>query len=163
MRKIHKLILKNFQIHRDRIFEFGPGTNVIIGDNNSGKSSIIRAFYWIANNKPAGDWMRSFDPEGEEGEKLTTTATLVLDDWTKITRIKGNNINEYHLNDEKFTSVGRSGVPEPIAEILGTLSLPFGKDLVPFIAMQDELPFMVFESAPSKGSLLNYLTGAFRS
>lgn len=103
--------------------------------------------------------MRTFDPEGEEGERLTAYACIVLNTGVRIARTKGNNINAYYLDDEEFTKVGRGGPPEPILDILGQLELPFGKDLVPCIAMQDELPFAVFESAPNKGSLLNYLTG----
>jgi len=159
MRKITKVRLINFQCYEDRTFKFCPTTNGIVGDNNSGKSSLVRAIYWGANNKPAGDWMRRFDPEKDDGERLDTQAHYHFSDGTIIKRIKGDSVNEYWLDDEKFTSVGRGGAPDPIAEIFGTVALPFGKDLVPFIAMQDDKPFMVFESAPAKGSLLNYLTG----
>lgn len=159
MLMISQLRLINFQIFVDRTFKFYPGTNIIIGENNGGKSSIIRAIYWILNNKPAGDWMRRFDLDKDEGERLTTTVILKTVCGHTIKRIKGEGINEYWLDNEKFTSVGRGGPPAPIAELLGVPVLPFGKDLIPFIGMQDELPFMVFESAPCKGSLLNYLTG----
>jgi len=160
MRRINSLTLQNCQIFRDRIFKFCPTTNVIIGDNNTGKSTIIRSLYWVLNNGPAGDWMRTFDPKGTTGERLTSSACIEWDDGIRIKRVKGDDINAYYLDDEEFTKVGRGGPPEPIADIIGITMLPFGNSLMPIIAMQDELPFMVFESAPNKGSLINYLTGA---
>ena len=43
---LKKLILKNFQSHSDSELEFDKGINVICGNSDSGKSSIIRSFIW---------------------------------------------------------------------------------------------------------------------
>jgi len=61
---IKKLILKNFQIHKKLVLEFDEKITVIKGSNDSGKSSIIRAIYWIFYNQPTGDWMCRIDNDG---------------------------------------------------------------------------------------------------
>lgn len=40
------MTLKNFKSHRDRQFEFQPGTNAICGENGAGKTSILEAIGW---------------------------------------------------------------------------------------------------------------------
>ena len=156
--KIKSLRLTNLQIHEERTFQFNYGLNIIIGDNNQGKSSIVRSLYWLVTNKPAGTWMQRFDPDGDEGERLTSVVTLELDSETRIVRIKGDKDNRYFLDDEEFTKVGRA-VPDPILDAIGNTRLPNLQDIIPFVGMQSELPFMIFESGPTKGGLLNYLTG----
>lgn len=42
--------LANFKAHRDRNFEFQPGTNAICGVNGAGKTSILEAIAWTLFN-----------------------------------------------------------------------------------------------------------------
>jgi predicted nucleic acid-binding Zn-ribbon protein len=92
-------------------------------------------------------------------EKLTASAMIILDDNTSITRVKGARDNCYLLNAQKFTKVGRE-VPKPIREVIGEIALDINGVVVePVIQMQDVQPFMITESAPVRGALLNYLTG----
>ena len=158
--KIKSVHLTNFQIFDDRRIQFDKGMNVIVGENNSGKSSIMRAVYWVQTNKPHGDWMCKF---GKDGDPLDATVCIEYADGVKISRVRGPKINKYMFFDgnteHQFEKFGRSGIPQPIQEYLGKTQLPINTDTVPSIAMQDEQPFMVFESGPTKGSLINYLTG----
>ncbi|MGF1512591.1 MAG: AAA family ATPase [Elainellaceae cyanobacterium] len=48
--EIISVILKNFKTHRDRQFEFKPGTNAICGENGAGKTSILEAIGWTLFN-----------------------------------------------------------------------------------------------------------------
>ena len=48
--EIISVILKNFKAHRDRQFEFKPGTNAICGENGAGKTSILEAIGWTLFN-----------------------------------------------------------------------------------------------------------------
>ena len=48
--EILSVILKNFKAHRDRQFEFKPGTNAICGENGAGKTSILEAIGWALFN-----------------------------------------------------------------------------------------------------------------
>ena len=158
--KIRSLTLVNFQIFSNRKIEFDKGMNVIIGENNSGKSSLMRAVYWTETNKPSGEWMCR---DGSDGEPLVASACIEYTDGVKITRVRGPKVNKYLFFDgtveHSFEKFGRTGIPTPIQEYLGKTKLSINTDIVPGIAMQDEQPFMVFESGPTKGSLINYLTG----
>lgn len=40
---VHKIVLKNFRRFRDEAIEFNPGLNIIVGDNEAGKSTVLEA------------------------------------------------------------------------------------------------------------------------
>ena len=46
---IKTLQLKNFRRFEDATFEFGPGFNLLVGENGSGKSSVLAAIYQTLN------------------------------------------------------------------------------------------------------------------
>ena len=126
-----------------------------MGHNNGGKSSAIRALYWILTNSPRGDWMQ----REVAGELKTAEAYVTFTDGTRIGRVKGNRgLNKYLMNDETWEKFGNN-IPEPILDYINKLELPFGKNLLPNIHMQDDDPFMVTESSTARGALVNYLTG----
>jgi len=151
-----KLILKNFQIHKKLIIDFDEGFNVILGDNDRGKSSIIRALNWIFYNTPAGDWMRRYD-----GKKYhTTTAKIIFKNGNIIKRIKGENENKYVVNGEEYENFGFD-VPDPVKKILNIKKMKIGSvQILPHIAMQDDPLFLLYESSTVKASVINMLTGA---
>lgn len=45
--EVLSVTLHNFKAHRDRYFEFRPGTNAICGENGVGKTSILEAIAWV--------------------------------------------------------------------------------------------------------------------
>lgn len=45
-----------FQGLTDVRVEFGPEASVLVGDSDTGKTAIIRALGWVAQNKPSGDF-----------------------------------------------------------------------------------------------------------
>ncbi|MGF1601618.1 MAG: AAA family ATPase [Thermosynechococcaceae cyanobacterium] len=45
--EVLSITLKNFKAHRDRNYEFSPGTNAICGENGAGKTSIFEAIAWV--------------------------------------------------------------------------------------------------------------------
>ncbi len=48
--QILSVTLNNFKTHKDRQFEFQPGTNAICGENGAGKTSILEAIAWVLFN-----------------------------------------------------------------------------------------------------------------
>jgi exonuclease SbcC len=49
-----KAIIKNFQSHKNTVVDFVNGFNVIAGESNKGKTSILRAILWCIFNDPKG-------------------------------------------------------------------------------------------------------------
>lgn len=108
---IKTLLVENFQSHKKTELNFHPGVNIIVGDSDSGKSAIIRALRWGIYSQPTGDSFRSW----WGGD--TKVTIQMMEDESFITRRKGNNSNEYILNDgEPFTAF-RNNVPVEISQV----------------------------------------------
>lgn len=118
---IEKIKIENFQSHKESELNFDPGVNVIVGQSDSGKTAIIRAFKWAAQNKPLGDAFRS----RWGGD---TAVTLQTNDC-QVIRHKGKKDHyELTLPDDdgaesiKFTAFG-TAAPEEITAALNLSDL----------------------------------------
>jgi len=152
---IKKLKLINFQIHKKLDIEFDEKFNVIVGHNNKGKSSIIRALYWTFYNEPVGDWMRRI----EDGVMLETLVKITYFNGDIVKRIKGDGLNKYVVNEEEFENFGY-GVPQRVKEILNVHKFETNKFEFPLnVFMQDDQPFLIHETGPVKASVIDVLTG----
>lgn len=105
---IKSLDIQNFQSHKDTHLEFHSGVNIIVGSSDSGKTAILRALKWLAQNRPGGEEFRSH----WGGD---TKITLFTDD-AHIVRIKDKE-NKYILGDSHFTAFGTE-VPQEIKQLL---------------------------------------------
>jgi exonuclease SbcC len=105
--------------------------NVLIGPSDNGKTSIIRALRWVADNRPSGDDFRS-NWGGDTSVVLKTT------DGHTISRNKSNKINSYELNNAEFVAFGQD-VPEEIKKALN----------IDHINLQQQLdsPFLLSETS----------------
>jgi energy-coupling factor transporter ATP-binding protein EcfA2 len=107
---IRSIALSNFQSHDSTLLEFDPKVNVIVGDSDSGKTSILRALSWVLTNRPTGEAFRRY------GSSITKVA-IVLDDGT-ITRSRSDRENLYYgAHSEKLAAIGTS-VPESVSKLL---------------------------------------------
>jgi len=153
---IKTITLRNFQIHKYKKFDFDKGFNVILGENDRGKSSIIRALHWIIYNKPSGNWMCKID---DDGELLTTSVKIVSSNGDVVIRKKGPEVNRYIVNGDAFNNFGFD-VPKSVKDILGIDFLNLnGINVSPNVSMDYDLPFMIFEKNTTKAALINNLTG----
>ena len=80
---IARVHIENFRCFRDTSVDFVPGVNVIIGENNSGKTALLRAFGLIFNGS-GRPRMQVFDfnqsiSEFTQPPAITVTATLRSD------------------------------------------------------------------------------------
>lgn len=66
---LKRLHLKNFTVFADADFEFGPGLNVIVGTNGTGKSHVLKLGYVVAQTVAAAeqDWRSKPEDEITEG------------------------------------------------------------------------------------------------
>jgi hypothetical protein len=104
-----KLILRNWQCHHSTEIELVQVT-VLVGDNDVGKTSILRALKWLALNQ----WDGRAD-EHITWEQMVSEVTAVIDDrW--ISRVKGGGKNVYILDGEEL--MAGKDVPPPVARVL---------------------------------------------
>ncbi|MGA0383378.1 MAG: AAA family ATPase [Flavobacteriaceae bacterium] len=110
---IDSLKIKNFQSHSETSLDFSPGVNVIIGDTDSGKTSILRAVGWLLNNRPRGS---SFVRKGKKSCSVSIRTSRGL-----IERERKSSFNGYRVKsdsiDASFTEVGTT-VPSEILSVL---------------------------------------------
>lgn len=137
---IDKLILKNFGCYEEKLLEFHPKVNIIVGKNDAGKSTIIRSIDWILNNNPKGaDYLSNWCDEKEK-----VIGELSIENNT-VKRIQAKNKNEYIVNGgTPFTG---QTVPEEIKEISKFTNLN--------IQYQLDAPFLLLDSSPEIARYLN--------
>lgn len=107
---ITKVEIENFQSHKKSVLEFVPGTNVIIGKSDAGKSAVFRAINWVASNRPLGDSFRS-EWGGDTRVALSTSEGDVVE------RIRSATKNEYIINGKALKAFGHD-VPEEVVQVL---------------------------------------------
>lgn len=122
---IKRLQIRNFRTHKKLDIKFCKRVNSIIGNNYSGKSTILRAIRYMSQNKPSGDSVIRWG--------ASKTSVRITDERkNKIKRIRGKRINLYKLNDKEFKAFGNK-VPEEIQKTLGLSDINFqGQHDAPF-------------------------------
>ena len=114
---INSVTLKNFQRHKDSTFELAPIT-VIEGVSDQGKSSFVRALYWLTFNRPVGaDCFRKYGTKQVE-VKVDIDGTIITRSRTEAGE------HTYTLDDETFQGFGKE-VPLPVSDFLKLQSLHF--------------------------------------
>lgn len=108
---LEQLTLTNFQIHKSFFIEFDPHVTVFVGDNGSGKSSILRMLRFITLN----EWDGQANEMVSWGEDVCQGELVV--DGHSITRTKGKDSNLYELDGELFKAF-HPNVPETIKKLL---------------------------------------------
>lgn len=110
---IKSISIKNFESHEDTTIHFGPGLNLLVGESNSGKSSIIRSAAAVVNNQ----WSKEMVRNGCNSCKVKMETER---GWVECER--GEKVNVWKCFDgnsiQEYKKVG-TNVPEQVTEILG--------------------------------------------
>ena len=112
---IEGIALRHFQAHEHTELKFHPGVNSIIGTSNSGKSSILRALFWVQYNRPSGQDFVSHWNRNKSGNPVEPTEVDVNLDERVITRKRAKDFNGYEI----WTSDGPPEGPEVSLEAVG--------------------------------------------
>lgn len=143
---LEKLIIDGFQSHTHTVLEFDAKSNVVKGDNGSGKSAIRRALLWVLTNKPVGTAFINWEYMDNEPCSVTVHYNNHI---VSRRRSRDGKINEYVVDGDVLTAFGVS-VPQPVLDI-------FALDDTN-IELQHSALFMLSESAPEMARRLNKLT-----
>lgn len=160
---ITELALKNFQSHVDTVIELDKGLNVFIGESRQGKTSILRAFDFVIENRYKGN-VRKYITQGADRCEVS----LKLSNGYIITRIverKSNGINGYTIFNPKtgeLEELNTKGVTV-VQELLGFSKLNIDKDLsVPLnFLRQGESWFLIGDkyTAPQREKIIGGIFG----
>ena len=130
-----KLHIENFQAISDIDMDFEQGINIIVGQSNSGKTSVLRAIDTVVNNTSGS---------AEFIKKGTKRSTISMEyNGNEIQWSRTNKEIEYAINGEKFLKVGTTNLFKLLPEN-GFVLDPQGE----FSNLEDEwtLPFPFYKS-----------------
>ena len=106
---IKSIAISNFQAHKDTFIEFDKGVNIIAGDSDKGKSTVVRAISWCLYNRPRGEEFRTWGI----APKAETRVTIEFSDGNVVSRVRSNKKNQYELNGQIYKAM-RADVPDDI-------------------------------------------------
>lgn len=116
---ITKIEIKNFQSHKNTVLDFTHGVNVFCGESDNGKTAIIRAVRWVAENRPLGT--DKLNSTWNDNFKDDMSVKLWLSDDVWVERIRNKSLNGYrYFRDNKEVTLEATGtdVPQIITDIL---------------------------------------------
>lgn len=158
MKHIEKVILENFQSHKNSVIEFDNQLNVIIGPSDSGKTAILRGIKWALYNEPSGDY---FIRQGQ----TECSVTICFSDKTKIKRYRSKTKNIYYIydsnnNETKFEGFG-TGVPQEIIDKTGIEKILLDSNESKAINLSDQLEgaFLLSEKGSTRANSIGRLVG----
>jgi exonuclease SbcC len=146
MQGITELNILNFQSHQETEMIFSPGLNVITGDSDAGKSTIIKALTWLFTNRPSGDEFKNWDAPLKEP---VTVECVIGKDRISLTR--ENNKNSYLINGGDPLSAIKTDVPQEVSDILNVSEYN--------IQGQHDTYFLLKDSPGIRAQKLNELVG----
>jgi exonuclease SbcC len=118
---LQQLTLCNFQKHIAYTIDFDPHVTVIVGDSDSGKTTLLRALRWIMLNQPVG---ANFAHRGS-----TAVSAEAVVDGEYIIRVRSKEKNAYIHEGEKFVAFGAGKVPDAISAFLRVSEVNFQRQL----------------------------------
>jgi exonuclease SbcC len=137
---LKKLVLYRFQKHKKKTIRFDPHVTTIVGDTNSGKSTIVRALRYLYLNHPSGK-NYSYNRKGR-------FRIRVFFDDQRITRVKSKRTNTYQIGSQTpLKAVGVGKVPPAVADLVKVSDLNFQQQIDP--------PFWFTETAGKVSKKLN--------
>jgi len=139
---IEQISIYGFQAHENLVLTPDVGVTTIIGPSDVGKSSILRAFRWLALNLPSGDHFVRWGGKGSRVEVVVKGIPIV--------RERSSTDNSYSLGDREFKAFS-TGVPSEISAVLGM-------DDVHFQGQYDG-PFWLSNTAGEVSRHLNRIVG----
>lgn len=150
---IDSIEITNFQSHKNTKIDLSPGLNVIIGNSNNGKSSIVRALKWVILNRPRGSGFKSHFAK----KKDIVSAKINFNEKASVTRGIDNDIES-----KNFYKVEKDG-KEEIYKALGTDVPQEVQDVIqmnsPNIQSQGDGYFMLGDSPGTRAKVLNKIVG----
>lgn len=161
--KVKCIDIENFQSHENTHIDFDFGLNIIIGESNNGKTSILRAMDWVIDNQPLGT---DFIMTGKNYCKVKIT----YDDDNFIERYRTLKDTGYYRvgfidNSGQETYVEYKGFTNNVpVEVMNAHQMPkinITKNIETHLnkLSQLERPFLITENTNEKAAAIGRITG----
>lgn len=140
---IKKIYIKNFRNIGEAVIDFEDSPIVsLIGENEAGKTSVVKAFSVCALHSTPRD-QKDFIRDGTQGFGVA----IELQDGTMVTRMKTSTLNRYNVKkpDGTETEISKidSGLPAVVQEVMGLIEEPETKEYLQVRTYEDQLLFVV--------------------
>jgi DNA repair exonuclease SbcCD ATPase subunit len=163
LKVVKSVWLGDFQSHEDTKIELaGPGKiTVLVGQTDSGKTSVVRALRWVLYNVPQG-------VEFVRVNRNQATVTIEMSDGAKVVRERSRgSVNRYRIIKPGATDGGLKlegfglQVPQEVVDVTGVRLVKVGeKDLMLNLSEQLDGPFLGASiSSPERARILGKLAG----
>lgn len=155
---INSVHLRNFKSHVDTTIDFGPGINVILGENGAGKTSILEAISFALFKDYTGNLDRLV--KNGHSEMVVEVVFTSHGRKYKVIRRRTKNSTDSKLllldGSEKELRSGDAGVDEEINSILDMDRYLFSNAIY---VRQGEIERLLTETAHKKKQLIGRLLG----
>jgi DNA repair protein SbcC/Rad50 len=124
---VSKIILENFQSHEFTELDFSEGFNIFVGESKQGKTSVLRAFDWVYENKPAGKRIIRIGADYSRVTVYLSNGYII----SRYIEAKRSGKNGYEITDPNTGEVefhNTKILPE-VQKLLGMSTLNIDKDL----------------------------------
>lgn len=160
--KVKSIDIENFQSHENTHIDFDTGLNVIVGESNNGKTSILRAMDWVVDNQPLGT---DFIMTGKKYCKVRITydndtfieryRTLKDTGYYRVGTIQ--NGQETYQEYKGFTN----NVPVEVMNVHQMPKISITKNIETHLnkLSQLERPFLITENTNEKAAAIGRITG----
>lgn len=153
---IKSMRIKNFRNIGDITLDFNESPIIaLIGDNEAGKTSVIKAFCVVGLNAFSKKQVK-YIRQGTNGFGIE----LKLEDGTVITRMKTNASNSLSIqNGEDNWAISKidAGIPVKLQEVMGLIEEPETKELIHVRTYEDQLLFVVTSDSTNYKVMYNAL------
>lgn len=160
--KVKSIDIENFQSHENTHIDFDTGLNIIVGESNNGKTSILRTMDWVVDNQPLGT---DFIMTGKNYCKVRITydndtfieryRTLKDTGYYRVGVIK--NGKETYQEYKGFTN----NVPVEVMNVHQMPKINITKNIETHLnkLSQLERPFLITENTNEKAAAIGRITG----
>lgn len=112
---MHRIIIRNFQSHKETVLELSPTVNSLEGVSDSGKSAVLRSLLWCLTNKPDGVAFASNWAKDRKG-KLKEDVRVSIDNITRFRTADTNGYIRYVPGKDPQTYEALKGTVPPDIE-----------------------------------------------
>lgn len=148
---MRRIIIRNFQSHKETILELSPTVNSLEGVSDSGKSAVLRSLLWCLTNKPDGVAFASNWAKDRKG-KLKADVRVSIDNITRFRTADTNGYIRYVPGKDPQTYEALKGtVPPDIESAINIGSVNIQRQMDP--------PFLLSSTPGDAARYVNELIG----